>query len=143
MNSYKRFELGSLAPTSVSWGGDNRTGALRSLLSTPAATRLELRTGAADAQPHWAIAGLLAAIAVGIEAGLDPGRRGEGNLYGTGEPLPVTLADAAAAARADHTIAEILGEDSVHDYAELAELEWRAFIGSVGDWDRARYLRNA
>jgi glutamine synthetase len=143
VNSYKRFELGSLAPTSVTWGGDNRTGAVRSLLSTPGATRLELRTGAADAQPHWAIAGLLAAIAVGIEAGLDPGRRGEGNLYGTGEPLPATLADAAAAARADHTIAEILGEDSVHDYADLAELEWRAFIGSVGDWDRARYLRRA
>jgi glutamine synthetase len=143
VNSYKRFELGSLAPTSVTWGGDNRTVAVRSLVSTSGATRLELRTGAADAQPHWAIASLLAAVVVGIEGGLDPGRRREGNLYGTGEPLPATLTDAAAAARADRTIAEILGEDSVHDYAELAELEWRAFIGSVGDWDRDRYLRRA
>jgi glutamine synthetase len=143
VNSYKRFELGSFAPTSINWGGDNRTVAVRSLLSTPSATRLELRTGAADAQPHWAIASLLAAIAAGIEAGLDPDRRGEGNLYGTGEPLPATLADAVAAARADHTIADILGEDAVHDYAALAELEWHAFIGAVGDWDRDRYLRHA
>ncbi len=143
VNSYKRFELGSFAPTSINWGGDNRTVAVRSLLSTPSASRLELRTGAADAQPHWAIASLLAAIAAGIEAGLDPDRRGEGNLYGTGEPLPATLADAVAAARADHTIAEILGEDAVHDYAALAELEWQAFVGAVGDWDRDRYLRQA
>jgi glutamine synthetase len=143
VNSYKRFELGSFAPTSVNWGGDNRTVAVRSLLSTPGATRLELRTGAADAQPHWAIASLLAAVVAGIAAGLDPGRRGEGDLYGTGEPLPATLADAAVAARADHTIAEVLGEDPVHDYAALAELEWRAFIGSVGEWDRDRYLRHA
>jgi glutamine synthetase len=143
VNSYKRFELGSFAPTSVSWGGDNRTAAVRALLSTPSATRLELRSGAADAQPHWAIASLLAAVAAGIEAGLHPGRRGQGDLYGTGEPLPATLADAVAAARADHTIAEILGEDAVHDYAALAELEWQAFIGAVGDWDRNRYLKLA
>jgi glutamine synthetase len=143
VNSYKRFELGSFAPTSVNWGADNRTVAVRSLLSTPEATRLELRTGAADAQPHWAIASLLAAIAAGIEAGSEPGMRGKGDLYGTGEPLPATLADAVAAARADQTIAEILGEDAVHDYAALAELEWQAFIGAVGDWDRNRYLKLA
>jgi glutamine synthetase len=142
VNSYKRFELESFAPTSITWGADNRTVAVRSLVSTPEATRIELRTGAADAQPHWAIASLLAAVAAGIEAELDPGRRGEGNVYGTGEPLPSTLADAVAAVRDDATIAEILGDDAVHDYAALAELEWRAFIGSVGEWDRERYLRS-
>lgn len=131
------------APTSVTWGGDNRTVAARMLVSTPPATRLELRTGAADAQPHWAIASLLAAVAAGIEAGDDPGRRGEGNLYGTGRPLPGTLADGVAAARDDRAVAEILGEDSVHDYLALAELEWEAFVGSVGEWDRDRYLRRA
>jgi glutamine synthetase len=143
VNSYKRFEPHSFAPTSVSWGADNRTVAVRSLVSTPEATRIELRTGAADAQPHWAIASLLAAVAAGIEAGADPGLRGEGNVYGTGRPLPSTLADAVAAARNDATIAAVLGEDAVHDYAALAELEWQAFIGSVGDWDRERYLRSA
>jgi glutamine synthetase len=142
VNSYKRFELHSFAPTSVTWGADNRTAAVRSLVSTPGATRIELRTGAADAQPHWAIASLLAAVAAGIEAGLDPSPRGEGNVYGTGRPLPLTLADAAAAARDDPTIAEVLGEDAVYDYTRLAELEWQAFIGSVGDWDRDRYLRS-
>jgi glutamine synthetase len=141
VNAYKRFEVGSFAPATVTWGGDNRTVAVRSLVETPHATRIELRTGAADAQPHWALAGMLAAVAAGIEAQDDPGDRGEGNLYATGRPLPRTLADAIAAARGNEAVTEILGEDAVHDFLALAELEWEAFLGSVTDWDRERYLR--
>jgi glutamine synthetase len=141
VNSYKRFEIGSFAPATVTWSGDNRTVAVRSLLETPSATRIELRTGAADAQPHWAIASMLAAVAAGIEAQDDPGDRGEGNLYTTGRGLPRTLADAAARAREDETVIQILGEDAVHDFVALADLEWEAFVGSVSEWDRERYLR--
>src|SRR6202042_1571418 len=101
VNPYKRFEVGSFAPATVTWGGDNRTVAIRSLVETPHATRIELRTGAADAQPHWAIASMLAAVAAGIEARDDPGERGDGNLYASGRALPPTLADAIAATRAD------------------------------------------
>jgi glutamine synthetase len=143
VNSYKRFEIGSFAPASATWGGDNRSVAVRSLLETPQATRIELRTGAADAQPHWAIASLLATVCDGIESELDPGERGEGDLYRSGEPLPQTLEKAVAAARGDTTLTAILGEDAVHDYLALADLEWELFIGSVSQWDRDRYLRSA
>ena len=142
VNSYKRFEELSFAPSRVNWGGDNRTVAVRSLVESPESTRIEVRTGAADAHPHWAVAGVLAAIVAGIEAGDDAAPaapRGEGNLYGEGEPLPATLADGVAAARADQRIAGILGGDAVHDYTLLGELEWRAFTSAVTDWDRARY----
>ena len=141
VNSYKRFEVGSFAPASATWGADNRTVSVRSLVQSPAATRIELRTGAADAQPHWAIASLLAAVCAGITAESDPGPRGDGNLYSSGRPLPTTLIDAIDAAKADDTIAEILGEDAVHDFITLAQLEWQAFVGSVSEWDRRRYLR--
>jgi glutamine synthetase len=142
VNSYKRFEEFSFAPNSATWGGDNRTVAVRSLIESDSATRIELRTGAADAQSHWAIAGLLAAVAAGIEDGDDPGERGEGNLYNQGDPLPQTLLDGLTAARADERIVEILGEDAVHDYTALAEYEWNEFVGAVTDWDRDRYLRS-
>ena len=56
VNSYKRFELDSFAPVNVSWGGDNRTVSIRSLVESPNATRIELRTPAADANPYWAAA---------------------------------------------------------------------------------------
>ena len=137
VNSYKRFEVGSFAPASATWGADNRTVSVRSLVQSPAATRIELRTGAADAQPHWAIASLLAAVCAGIRAERDPGPRGDGNLYTSGRPLPTTLIDAINAAKADDTI----GEDAVHDFITLAQLEWQAFVGSVSEWDRRRYLR--
>ena len=88
VNSYKRFEVGSFAPPSATWGGDNRTVAIRSLIETPAATRVELRVGAADAQPHCAIASLLAATIAGLESDADPGERGEGDLYVAGSRLP-------------------------------------------------------
>jgi glutamine synthetase len=101
-----------------------------------------LRTGAADAQPHWAIAGPLAAACARIEAELEPGERGEGNLYCAGESLPRTLSDATRSARDDTVIHEILGADAVHDFLALAELEWTQFVGSVSEWDRERYLRS-
>ncbi|HEY4830766.1 MAG TPA: glutamine synthetase family protein [Solirubrobacteraceae bacterium] len=142
VNSYKRFEVASFAPASATWGGDNRTVAIRSLIETPEATRIELRAGAADAHPHWAIAALLAAAIAGIEQGADPGRRGEGDLYRAGTRLPATLADGIAAARADSDIVEILGEDAVHDYLALAQAEWETFVSAVTEWDRERYLRS-
>jgi glutamine synthetase len=141
VNSYKRFESLSFAPTTVNWGGDNRTVAVRSLVETPAATRIELRAGAADAQPHWAVAGALAAVVAGLEDdGPDTGPRRTGNLYGEGRALPATLAAGVAAAREDRAVAEILGADAAHDFAALAEHEWEAFVGAVSDWDRDRYL---
>jgi glutamine synthetase len=141
VNSYKRFENASFAPTTAVWGGDNRTVSVRSLPETAASTRIELRTGAADAQPHWAIAGLLAAVAAGVEGSLDPGAKGQGNLYGKGEPLPANLFDAVQAARADEAIVGILGEDAVFDYSACALAEWNRFCLEVTDWDRNRYLR--
>jgi glutamine synthetase len=141
VNSYKRFEPKSFAPSTRTWGHDNRTVAIRSLVETPSATRIELRTGAADAEPHWATAAALAAIVAALEgAAGDPGEPGRGNLYETGEPLPSNLADGIAAARADEAIVEILGEDAVHDYTTLAHCEWETFLGAVTDWDRTRYL---
>jgi glutamine synthetase len=141
VNSYKRFEIGSFAPASATWGGDNRTVSIRSLIEAPEATRIELRVGAADAQPHWAIAALLAATIAGLEDHPDPGERGVGDLYRAGTPLPGTLADALLCARADPAIGAILGDDAVHDYIALGQAEWDSFVTSVTDWDRERYLR--
>jgi glutamine synthetase len=87
VNSYKRFEPGSFAPTTAAWGGDNRTVAVRSLLETPEATRIELRSPAADANPYWAVASALAAVIAGIDEAEEPPAKGSGNLYGVG-PAP-------------------------------------------------------
>jgi glutamine synthetase len=141
VNAYRRFTPDSFAPATVTWSRDNRSAAIRSLVEpTPEANRIELRTGGSDANPYWLVASALAAVIAGLEAGRRPPRHGDGNLYGSGAPLPESLGVAIALATIDDTIAEILGEDSVRDFAAIARSEWTAYSGHVSDWERRRYL---
>ena len=143
VNSYKRYRPGSFAPATASWSGDNRTAAVRSLLETPSASRVELRTPAADANPYWAIAAALAAVAAGLEAAVEPPAKRSGNLYDEGAVIPTDLGQAVAATRQDGVIQEILGTTAVADFAAVTESEWSAYQGEVTEWEVSRYLRRA
>ncbi|MDT5361317.1 MAG: glutamine synthetase [Mycobacterium sp.] len=141
VNAYRRFTPDSFAPATVTWSRDNRSAAIRSLVeAAPEANRIELRTGASDANPYWLVASALAAVIAGLEAGLRPPEHEDGNLYGSGTPLPESLGVALALATRDDTIAEILGVDSVLDFAAIARSEWTAYGQHVSDWERQRYL---
>jgi glutamine synthetase len=114
---------------------------VRSLVEDGAGTRIELRTGGADANPYWLTAGVLAAVAVGIEDAAAPGGRGDGNLYQHGVALPASLDQAAHRALADERLRDVLGHDAVADYGRLALAEWKAYLGTVTEWERERYLK--
>ncbi|MHC9296001.1 glutamine synthetase family protein [Mycobacterium sp. LTG2003] len=144
VNAYRRFAPDSFAPATVTWSRDNRSAAVRSLVGAdPSATRIELRSGASDANPYWLIASALAAMVAGIEAGRTPPVAEGGNLYGKGAPLPESLGTAIALAAQDDTITEILGADSVHDFATIARSEWLAYTRHVSDWERRRCLASS
>jgi glutamine synthetase len=114
---------------------------VRSLIeSTPEATRIELRTGGSDANPYWLVASALAAVIAGLRAGSRPPEPAGGNLYDSGAQLPESLGVAVALAEQDDTIAEILGRESVHDFAAIARSEWNSYTRQVSDWERRRYL---
>ena len=69
VNAYRRFTPDSFAPATVTWSRDNRSAAVRSLIEPdPSASRIELRSGASDANPYWLIASALAAVIAGLEA---------------------------------------------------------------------------
>jgi glutamine synthetase len=141
VNAYRRFTPDSFAPATVTWSRDNRSAAIRSLIEpTAEATRIELRTGASDANPYWLVASALAAVVAGLEAGRRPPLPEGGNLYGSGIPLPESLGVAIELAARDDTIAEILGADSVLDFAAIARSEWNSYGQHVSDWERQRYL---
>lgn len=144
VNAYRRFEPDSFAPATVTWSRDNRSAAVRSLVeSTPEATRIELRSGASDANPYWLIASALAAIVAGLESGRKPPPPAEGNLYESGTRLPESLGVAVALAAQDDTIAEILGPTSVRDFVTIARSEWDLYNRQVSDWERQRYLASS
>lgn len=141
VNAYRRYTPDSFAPDSVNWSRDNRSAAVRSLIEAePSASRIELRTGASDANPYWLIASALAAVISGLRAGRKPSAAAQGNLYGTGSPLPESLGTAIALATSDDTISAILGEDSVADFAAIARSEWEQYSSHVSDWELRRYL---
>ncbi|MGE0214620.1 glutamine synthetase family protein [Mycolicibacterium sp.] len=141
VNAYRRFAPDTFAPDTVNWSRDNRSAAIRSLVEDPPeASRIELRSGASDSNPYWLIASALAAIIAGLEARREPPEAATGNLYGRGTPLPDSLGTAVALATQDDTILEILGADSVQDFATIAHSEWQRYVTHVSDWERDRYL---
>jgi glutamine synthetase len=144
VNAYRRFAPDSFAPATVTWSRDNRGAAVRSLVEAePSANRIELRSGASDANPYWLVASALAAVIAGLEAGRKPPPAEQGNLYDKGVPLPESLGVALALATRDDTILEILGADSVIDFAAIARSEWVEYSRHVSDWERRRYLTSS
>jgi glutamine synthetase len=139
INSYKRFAVGSFAPTTVAWGHDNRTCAFRVVGHGPA-LRFENRSGGADLNPYLALAALIAAGLEGVEQGLALEPALEGNAYmAAGRPrLPSTLRDARELFAASALARSAFGEDVVAHYTNAADVELAAFDSVVTDWERVR-----
>ena len=92
INSYKRFADGSFAPTTIAWGLDNRTCAVR-LVGHGAGARMENRVPGADVNPYLALAAMLAGGLHGIENELPLEDELVGNAYTSDRPkVPHTMA---------------------------------------------------
>ncbi len=139
INSYKRFAVGSFAPTTIAWGKDNRTCALRVVGHGPA-LRFENRSGGADLNPYMALAALIAAGLEGVEQGLELEPAFEGNAYAaTDKPrLPSTLRDARELFHDSALAHKAFGDEVVAHYVNAADIELAAFQSAVTDWERIR-----
>ncbi len=139
INSYKRFSAGSFAPTTIAWGHDNRTCALR-VVGHGAGLRFENRAGGADLNPYLALSALIAAGLEGIDRGLSLEAPFEGNAYAsTDRPkLPTTLRDARTLFDASTMARAAFGDDVVNHYVNAADVELAAFDAAVTDWERVR-----
>jgi glutamine synthetase len=139
VNSYKRYASESWAPTSVSWGRDNRTCGFR-VVGHGASRRMECRIPGADANPYLAFAGLLAAGLDGIENQTDPGPELKGNAYeaGEAEPFPSSLREAKELWDSSDFVKSAFG-DAVHShYSNYARYEQQEFDRVVTDYERRR-----
>jgi glutamine synthetase len=138
VNSYKRFQPGSFAPTAIAWGTDNRTCALR-VVGHGAGLRVENRVPGGDVNPYLAVAGMLAAGLHGIreEISLEPAF--EGNAYASDKDrVPSTLAEARDLFSASDFARAAFGDDVVDHYTHAADVELAAFNAAVTDWERVR-----
>ena len=139
INSYKRFSAESWAPTSISWGRDNRTCGFR-IVGHGQSRRVECRIPGADANPYLAFAALLAAGLDGIENETDPGPELKGNAYeaGKAEAFPSSLREAVDNWEASDFARQAFG-DAVHKhYLNYGRTEQRLFDETVTDYERRR-----
>ncbi|GIJ33833.1 glutamine synthetase family protein [Micromonospora sediminimaris] len=139
INSYKRYQPGSFAPTALRWGTDNRTCALR-LVGHGQGMRVENRVPGADVNPYLAIAALVAGALHGIENELDLGEECTGNAYDDpgAERVPGTLRDALSLWEGSTVARDAFGEEVVAHYANMARVELAAFDAAVTDWELTR-----
>jgi glutamine synthetase len=138
INSYKRFADGSFAPTTIAWGSDNRTCALR-LVGRGAGARMENRIPGADVNPYLALAAMIAGGLHGIEQELPLEEELTGNAYTSGRPqVPQTLAAAREAFATSAVARGALGDDVVDHYVNMADVELAAFRAAVTDWELHR-----
>ena len=138
INSYKRFVPGSFAPTTVAWGHDNRTCALRVVGHGPS-LRVENRVPGGDVNPYLASAAIVAAGLHGVEHGIEPGEPLTGNAYTSGlRTVPTTLREALQLWEGSALAREAFGEEVVAHYANRARVELAAFDAAVTDWERVR-----
>jgi glutamine synthetase len=144
VNSYKRFQPGSWAPTAVAWGIDNRTLGYR-VVGHGAATRVECRVPGADANSYFAFAGTIAAGLYGIRHRLQLPDAYQGNGYDAKDlpRIPATLAEAADLWERSDIARECFGDDVHHHLLTMARHEWATFNGAVTDWERTRYFERA
>ena len=140
INSYKRFQPGSWAPTGIGWGVDNRTLGYR-LVGHGKGTRVECRIPGSDANSYFAFAGTLAGGLYGIRHELELGEPFAGNGYeATDIPrIPWNIRDAIELWENSAIAKECFGEDVHHHILTMAKGEWLAFNQSVTDWELRRY----
>ncbi len=138
INSYKRFADGSFAPTTLAWGLDNRTCAVR-LVGRGAGARMENRIPGADANPYLALAAMIAGGLHGIDHELELEPELTGNAYASDKPrVPSTMGAARQLFHSSDVVRQALGDDVVDHYANMADVELAAYDAAVTDWELVR-----
>ncbi|WP_375431552.1 glutamine synthetase family protein [uncultured Friedmanniella sp.] len=138
VNSYKRFAAGSFAPTTIAWGSDNRTCALR-VVGHGAGARVENRVPGGDVNPYLALAAMVAGGLYGIEHELELPAEMIGNAHTSGLPtVPRTLREARDVFSASAVAREVFGDEVVEHYTHAADIELTAFDAAVTDWELRR-----
>ena len=140
INSYKRFQAGTFAPTKAIWSPDNRTAGFRLCGEHSKAIRVECRMGGADLNPYLALAALIAAGIKGIEDKLDLEPAFEGDAYSSKKlrEIPKTLREATDTMRKSKMLKDAFGEQVIAHYVHTAEWEQFEYDRRVTDWELMR-----
>ena len=143
INSYKRLRNGAWAPTTITWGFENRTTAVRVINGNPESCRLEMRVPGSDTNPYLAMAAALASGLYGIKHKLELNTEitsGNGYLNTSNGILPSNLYEANKAMKNSSIAKELFGETFVNHFTATRDWECREYDKAVSNWELNRYF---
>lgn len=140
VNSYKRYQAATFAPTRVAWARDNRTCGFR-VVGGGDSLRIENRLPGADVNPYLAFAASIAAGLWGIENKVEPPKEFHGDAYKSEvTAVPKSLGESIALLEKSKMAREAFGDEVFAHYLHAAKLELAAFEKAVTDWEKGRYF---
>ncbi|MCA0155295.1 glutamine synthetase [Tsukamurella sp. M9C] len=152
ITSYRRLVDVSGPPTTISWGVNNKTAALRAIAGHPKYSRLEYRVPGSDVNPYYALAGVLAGVVAGIERKMQAPPQVDDMAWCLPDDcgvarIPDSITKAIAALDADEILREYLGDEFVEFWTASRRWEWMEFHTKGGDpyaelseWESRRYF---
>ena len=148
VNSYKRINApptlsgATWSPSSITFGGNNRTHMIR----IPDDGRIELRLPDGAANPYLLMAVILAAGMDGVDNAISPGKRLDIDMYteahrvADAKKLPLNLLDAIRHYEKDSVLYAALGNEFSDAYCKLKRNDWNKFSQTLTDWERENTL---
>jgi glutamine synthetase len=151
INSYRRMVGFAAAPTTPTWGEENKSTALRVISRSEKLARIEHRVASADVNVYLALAVILAGGLAGLDRAIEPPAEHPGLAWG--EPpgtlqLPASISRAADELERDPLLADVLGHPFVDYWLGGRRWEWLMFhtaggdevATTVTDWELNRYF---
>lgn len=150
VNSYKRLQPGTWAPTHACYGIGNRSAMIRivpgrtDLGDESQARRIEVRSPDGTCNPYLLVVALLAAGLDGVRRRIEPGAPTD---FDVGHPgsnalparLPANLDAALDGLDADEPLRKLMGAELVDAYVKMKRIEWAKFMAHVTGWERRYY----
>lgn len=140
-NSFRRLRPNTHAPTTVAWGYENRTAAIRIPGGNNKARRIEHRVAGADANPYLVLTAVLGAALEGIESKMKAPEPSSGNVYEVDMPqLPVDWAAAIDAFDQGPMVSKIFDSSFKQLIVQAKRQELERFLETVTDLEYNTYL---
>ncbi|MBX2882681.1 MAG: glutamine synthetase family protein [Granulosicoccus sp.] len=141
LNSYRRLEPETHAPTQIAWGYENRTAAIRIPGGPAAARRIEHRVPGADANPYLVLAAILGSALQGLNRKQLPIEPLKGNAYTSSTAgIPSNWQDALSVFTSSPINKEIFPEPFLALFSACKQQEINTFSRHMSAFEITSYL---
>jgi len=143
MNSYRRFQPASFAPSAPDWGFDNRAAAVRLPETQGPGARLEHRISGADVNPYLAIAAILGGMLHGLDTRPDLAAPLDDPAHIPARPLTYDWGNAVERFGASDMAGALFGtryrdvytnvrrDEIAQLTTEISQVEYRTYLGRL------------